>query len=137
MHEKCGRPDSNGFQLKWRFGTHGNWKNKKSWGPFWSYQLNSTANSAHSAQFLRCRLLIWDRKQWDLGARIFKHNNLFIATVCYSVRQKWGHASSPIIITTVKWRNNFHLQFSTLILIWRIWMIYSNWQRLQLISSCL
>ena len=28
MHEKCGRPDSNGFQLKWRFGTHGNWKNK-------------------------------------------------------------------------------------------------------------
>jgi hypothetical protein len=25
----------------------------KSWGPFWSYQLNSTANSAHLAQFLR------------------------------------------------------------------------------------
>jgi hypothetical protein len=23
MHEKCGRPDSNGFLLKWRFGTHG------------------------------------------------------------------------------------------------------------------
>ena len=23
------------------------WKKSKSWGPFWSYQLNSTANSAH------------------------------------------------------------------------------------------
>ena len=22
MHEKCGRPNSNGFQLKWRSGTH-------------------------------------------------------------------------------------------------------------------
>ena len=28
MHEKCGRPDSNGFQLKWRLGTHGHWKNQ-------------------------------------------------------------------------------------------------------------
>ena len=27
-------------------------KKSKSWGPFWSYQLNSTANSAHFAQFL-------------------------------------------------------------------------------------
>ena len=26
MHEKCGRPDSNKFQLKWRFGIHKNWK---------------------------------------------------------------------------------------------------------------
>ena len=30
MHEKCGRPDSNEFQLKWRFGTHGNCKKIKS-----------------------------------------------------------------------------------------------------------
>ena len=37
MHEKCGGPDSNGFQLKWRFGTYGYWN---SWGLFWSYQLN-------------------------------------------------------------------------------------------------
>ena len=28
-------------------------KKSKSWGTFWSYQLNSTANSAHWAQFLR------------------------------------------------------------------------------------
>ena len=28
-------------------------KKSKSWGPFWSYQQNSTANSAHLAQFLR------------------------------------------------------------------------------------
>jgi hypothetical protein len=34
MHEKCGRPDSNGFQLKWRFGTHGNWKNQNPGGRF-------------------------------------------------------------------------------------------------------
>ena len=27
-------------------------RKSKSWGPFWSYQLNSTANSAHFAQFL-------------------------------------------------------------------------------------
>ena len=52
MHEKYGGPNSNGFQLKWRFGTHGNWKKSKSWGPFWSYQISSTANSAHFARFL-------------------------------------------------------------------------------------
>ena len=46
-----GRLGSNGFQLKWRFGTHGNWKKSKSWGLFWSYQLNSTANLAHLAHF--------------------------------------------------------------------------------------
>ena len=46
-----GRLGSNGFQLIWRFGTHGNLKKSKSLGPFWSYQLNSTANSAHLAQF--------------------------------------------------------------------------------------
>ena len=34
MHEKCGRPDSNGFQLKGRFGTHGNWKNQNPGGRF-------------------------------------------------------------------------------------------------------
>ena len=27
-------------------------KKSKSWGPFWSYQLDSTANSAHFARFL-------------------------------------------------------------------------------------
>ena len=34
MHEKCGRPDSNGFQLKWRFGTHGHRKNQNPGGRF-------------------------------------------------------------------------------------------------------
>ena len=38
---------SNIFQIKWRFGTHGNWKNQN---PI-SYQLNSTANWAHFARF--------------------------------------------------------------------------------------
>ena len=42
---------SNEFHIKWRFGTHGNWKNQNPGGPFWSYQLNNTANLAHFAQF--------------------------------------------------------------------------------------
>ena len=39
---------SNGFHIKWH-----PWqlKKSKSWGPFWSSQLNSTANSAHLAHF--------------------------------------------------------------------------------------
>ena len=44
---------SNEFHIKWIFGTHGSWKNQNSWGPFWSYQLNSTANLAHLAHFFR------------------------------------------------------------------------------------
>ena len=83
---------SNGFQLKWQS------KNSKSWALFWSYQIKSTANSAHFAHFLgkwdelavlfswvapkwpqnfdffnyhECRLFIWGKKYWDLGARIF------------------------------------------------------------------
>ena len=36
---------NNGNKLKWTIGNHGNWK--KFWGPFWSYQLNSSANSAY------------------------------------------------------------------------------------------
>jgi hypothetical protein len=46
------RLGSNGFQLininvwhPWQL------KKSKSWGPFWSYQLNSLANSAHLAYF--------------------------------------------------------------------------------------
>ena len=35
-----GHLGSNGFQLKWQL------KKSKSCGPFWSYQQNSTANSA-------------------------------------------------------------------------------------------
>ena len=31
-------------------------KKSKSWGPFWSYQPNSTANSAHLAHFVVNRL---------------------------------------------------------------------------------
>ena len=35
-----------GFQLKWMFGTHGNWQNQNPGGSFWSYQLNSTPQRA-------------------------------------------------------------------------------------------
>ena len=52
MLVKCGHPDLNIFHLKWTIGTHGNWKKSKSWGPLWSYQLNSTANLAHLAHSL-------------------------------------------------------------------------------------
>mgnify|MGYP007022704110 CR=1 FL=1 len=38
---------SNEFHIKWRFCTHGSWKKSKSWWPFCSYQLNSTANLTH------------------------------------------------------------------------------------------
>ena len=43
---------ANVFHLKWiidtrLISTHDNWKKKsESWGPFWSYQLNSTVNPA-------------------------------------------------------------------------------------------
>ena len=35
-------------ELKWIIG---NWKKSKLWRPFWSCQLNSTANSAHLVHF--------------------------------------------------------------------------------------
>ena len=42
------------FQLSAKMKVWYQWqlKKSKSWGPFWSYQLNSTANSAHFAGFL-------------------------------------------------------------------------------------
>ena len=43
---------SNEFHIKWRFRHPWKLKKFKSWGPFRSYQLNSTANLAHFAQFL-------------------------------------------------------------------------------------
>ena len=51
MLEKCGRLDLTVFHLI-GIGTYGNWKKSKSWGPFWSYKLNSTANPAHLPQKL-------------------------------------------------------------------------------------
>ena len=84
-------------------------KKSKSWGPFWSYQLNSTANSAyspgkwakHGLNWQCClagsskmvpRILIfsiaigadysYEVKNSDVWApAFFKHNNSFIATV--------------------------------------------------------
>ena len=38
MHEKYGLPNSNGFQLKWRFGTDDNWKNENPGGRFGAKQ---------------------------------------------------------------------------------------------------
>jgi hypothetical protein len=42
MLEKCGCPDLNIF--------HNKLQKLKSWGPFWSYKLDSNANSAHLPQ---------------------------------------------------------------------------------------
>ena len=52
--EKWGRLDLTVFHLIHMSNWH-LWQLKKikSWGPFWSYQLNSTANSAHLAHFMR------------------------------------------------------------------------------------
>ena len=50
MLEKCGLPDLTVSHLIWIIGTCGNWKKNKSWGPFWSYQLNSNANPVHLPQ---------------------------------------------------------------------------------------
>ena len=52
--QKCVGIGSYGFHIKWIIstqGSQGNWKKSKFWRPFWSYQLNSTANSANLAQF--------------------------------------------------------------------------------------
>ena len=50
MSNEFGHSMDNGNKLKWIIGTHGNWKKSKFRGPFWSYQLNSTTNSAYSPQ---------------------------------------------------------------------------------------
>jgi hypothetical protein len=50
MSNKLGHSMDNGNKLKWIIRAHGNWKKSKFWGPFWSYQLDSTANSAYSTQ---------------------------------------------------------------------------------------
>ena len=50
MLEKLGHSMDNINKLKWIISTHGTGKSK-SWGLFWSCQLNSTANSAHLAHF--------------------------------------------------------------------------------------
>ena len=51
----------------------------KSWGPFWSYQLNSTANSAHLARILILSIAI--DADYSYVMKNSKHNNSFIATV--------------------------------------------------------
>ena len=57
--------DSNGFHIK--FSTQGYWKKSKSWGPFWSYQLNSAANltylQGNPAQWAKSAVLFsWQLK---------------------------------------------------------------------------
>ena len=57
-------------------------KKSKSWGPFWSYQLNRNANSAHLAHFALVDDYSFVMKNIDIWAtKFFKHNNSFIATV--------------------------------------------------------
>ena len=63
-------------------------KKSKSWGPFWSYQLDSSANPAHLPQKWAkwAKWAEWaesfDVKNIDIWApAFFRHNNSFIATV--------------------------------------------------------
>ena len=54
-------------------------KKSKSWGPFWSYQLNSTANLANLAKFwgkwAGCRIFILSEIRCYLRPHIFGDNN--------------------------------------------------------------
>ena len=99
-------------------------KKSKSWGPFWSYQPNSTANSAHLAHFVGgeaelemlvswllqngpqdfdffkghgCQLFIWAYFQWDLCPQFNGHNNSFLASVI-SKFQFWPQKDDKIIV---------------------------------------
>ena len=66
-------------------------KKSKFWGPFWSYQLNSTANSAHLAQFLRIFSIAigadysFDIKSgFSIAPAFFLHKNFGIASVVHA-----------------------------------------------------
>ena len=80
-------------------------KKSKSLGPFWSYQLKSTANSAHFAQFLgspktATRILIFSIAMGadvstieTLGFYVFQSNSFKVMTTVYvSSGQTWKHA---------------------------------------------
>ena len=66
-------------------------KKSKPWGPFWSYQLNSTANSAYLAHFCGRILIFLIAVGADFSIEVkniemwvptfFKHNNSSVATV--------------------------------------------------------
>ena len=79
MSNKLGRIGLNGNKLKWIIDTHGHWKKSKSWGPFWSYQLKSTANLANLAHFQSFYLFLciirWGRnvsaKASPVGMNVF------------------------------------------------------------------
>ena len=95
MHEKCGRPDINVFHIKCIIGNHGNWKKSKSWGPFWSYQLDSSANLTHLPQ----RWAKW--AEFQNGTQDFDFFNCHVCQTfilaeihCYlSALKSWHHNS--------------------------------------------
>ena len=69
------RLDSNEFQLKWRFGTHGNWKNQNPGGRF-NFLISMGAK------------YLFEVKNNEIWVPVFfKHNNSSVATGdCWSHR---------------------------------------------------
>ena len=100
MLEKCRHSDLNVFHLKWIIGTDCNWKKSKSWGPFWSYQLNSTANPAH---------LPWKWAKWAGLAVLFSWPPGFWFSNCYGC-QTFILAEIHCYLSALKnWHNNSFL----------------------------
>ena len=75
----------NGFQLKRRFSTHGK---SKSWGPFLSYHINSTANSAHLAYVLGNRAGLAQLFSWQQqnGPRILIFSIAMVAKPSFQLK---------------------------------------------------
>ena len=92
MREKCRRPDSNGFQLKWRFGTHGNWKNQNKNSTLnWSfYALSKWHEPDIKNKFFVGRVRETNAEfQMHCFLRPTCRNQCTISTRVYYFAQKW------------------------------------------------
>ena len=106
MLEKCGHPALNVFYLKWIIGTHGNQKKSKSWGSFWSYQLNSTANLAHLAHFLGKWAGLAALFSWYIAPKWLHDFDFF---KCHACQTFILHEIHHYLYTLKSWHNNSFL----------------------------
>ena len=80
MLEKCGRPDSNVFHIKYIISNHGNWKNQNPGGRFGTTSL--IAMPIQPIYLTNWADYSYEVKNSEIWApAFFKHNNSFIATV--------------------------------------------------------
>ena len=88
-------------------------KKSKSWEPFWSYQLNSTANSVHFAWFLvkwtkfKCRIFILCKIHCYICPPKSWHKNSFLG----SVNKIWeqNHVDSSFLSNIIFYRT-YHVK---------------------------